>query len=67
MHINKVCNRNDDINNVFKIYHENITVLKGKINEFILPLHTEAPHLICLPEHHLKKYEIDVTLSVNTS
>jgi alkyl hydroperoxide reductase subunit AhpF len=67
MHRNKVCNRNDDINNVFNIYHENITVLKGKINEFILPLHTEAPHLICLTEHHLKNYEIDVTLSVNTS
>jgi hypothetical protein len=35
--------------------------IKGKINEFMLQLLTEAPHLICLTEHHLKDYEIDVT------
>jgi len=27
----------------------------------MLPLLTEAPHLICLTEHHLKNYKIDVT------
>jgi len=27
----------------------------------MLPLLTEAPHLICLTERHLKDYEIDVT------
>jgi hypothetical protein len=61
MHRNKVSKRNDDINNLYKIYHQNIRGLKGKINEFMLPLHTEVPHLICLTEHHLKNYEIDVT------
>jgi hypothetical protein len=61
MHRNKVSNKNDDTNNLFKIYHQNIRGLKGKINEFMLPLHTEAPHLICLTEHNLKNREIDVT------
>jgi hypothetical protein len=45
MHRNKVCNRNDDINDLFKIYHQNSRGLKSKVNEFMLPLHTEAPHL----------------------
>jgi exonuclease III len=35
--------------------------LKGKINEFMLPLHIEVPQLICLTEYHLKNYEMDVT------
>jgi hypothetical protein len=61
MYRNTFCNRNDDINNLFKIYHQNIRVLKGTINQFMLPLHTEAPLLICLIEHHLKNYETDVT------
>jgi hypothetical protein len=61
MHRHEVSNKNDDINNLFKIYHPNIRGLKGKINECMLPLLTEAPHLICLTEHHLKNYETDVT------
>jgi len=61
MHRNQVSNKNDDTNNLFKVYHQNIRGIKGKINEFMLPLLTEAPHLICLTEHHLKDYEIDVT------
>ena len=35
--------------------------LKGKTNEIMLSLLAEAPHLICLTEHHLKNYEIDAT------
>jgi len=56
-----VTNKNDDISNLFKIYHQNIRGLKGKTNKIMLSLLTEAPHLICLTEHHLKNYEIDVT------
>jgi hypothetical protein len=56
-----VTNKNDDINNFFKIYHQNIRGLKGKTNEIMLSLLTEAPHLICLTEHHLKNYKIDAT------
>jgi hypothetical protein len=52
---------NDDINNLFKIYHQNIRGLKGKTNELMLPLLTEASHLICLTEYHLKNYKIDAT------
>jgi exonuclease III len=61
VHKNNVSRMNDDMNNLFKIYHQNIRGFKGKINEFMLPLHTEVPHLICLTEHHLKNYEINVT------
>jgi hypothetical protein len=46
--------KNDDINNQFMIYHQNIRGLKGKINEFLLSLPAEAPHLIYFTEHHLK-------------
>ena len=61
MYRNQVSNKNDDINNLFKIYHQSIRRIKGKINEFLLLVLTEAPHLICLTEHHLKDYEIYVT------
>ena len=50
--------RNDDINNRFSIYHQNIRGLNGKINELLLSLPTEAPILICLTKHHLKDYEL---------
>jgi hypothetical protein len=56
-----VTNKNDDISNRFKNYHQNTQGLKGKTNEIMLSLLTEAHHLICLTEHHLKNYEIDVT------
>jgi hypothetical protein len=61
MQSNQVSNKNDDINNLFKIYHQNIRGIEGKINEFILPLLTEAPHFICLTEHHLNDYETEAT------
>jgi hypothetical protein len=38
--------KNADTNNRFIIYHQNIRGLKGKINEFMLSLPAEAPHLI---------------------
>ena len=61
MHSNKVCNKNYDIKNLFKIYHQNIRGMRGKINEFMIPLLDEAPNLICLTEHHLTNYEMDAT------
>jgi len=39
--------KNDDINNRFTIYHQNIRGLKGKTDEFLLSLSAETPHLIC--------------------
>jgi len=44
MHRHEVYNKNDDMNNLFKIYHQNIRGLKHKINEFILSFLAEAPH-----------------------
>jgi hypothetical protein len=55
------CNKNDDSNYSFNIYHQNIQGLKGKINEFMLSLLSEMPHLICLTEHHLKCSKIEVS------
>jgi len=40
------------------IYHQNIRGLKGKIDEFLLSLSAEAPHLICFSEYHLKNHEL---------
>ena len=50
--------KNDDINNRLSIYHQNIRGIKGKIDEFLMSLPAEAPHLMCLTEHHLKEYEL---------
>ena len=55
---NPKSDKKDDLNNRFSIYHQDITGLKGKINELLLSLQAEAPHLICLTEHHLKEYEL---------
>ena len=55
------CSKNDDTNYPFIIYHQNIQGLNGKVNEFILSLLPEVPHLICLSEHHLKYDEINAT------
>ena len=53
--------KNDDINKRFSTYYQNIRALEGKISELQLSLPVEAPHLICLTEHHLKEYEITNT------
>ena len=45
--------------NPFKIFHQNITGLKSKVDELLNSLLPEYPHIICLTEHHLKDYEID--------
>ena len=55
--------KNDDINNRFIIYHQNIRGLKSRINEFMLSLPAEAHHLICFTEHRLKDHELNNTHS----
>ena len=54
------CNKNDDNNYSFIIYHQNIQGLKGKTNELMLLLFLEFPHLIYLSEHHLKCSKIEL-------
>ena len=44
-------------NNVFKIYHQNIRILRNKLHELIGHLHPVLPHVICLTEHHLNMLE----------
>jgi hypothetical protein len=53
-------NKNDDENHSPTIYHQNIHGLMGKIDEFVLSIVSERPHLICLSEHHLKSNKIKV-------
>jgi len=53
------CKRKDDTNIPFSIYHQNIQGLKSKINEFLLSLLPETPHLICFSEHHSHYDEIN--------
>jgi len=55
------CNNNGDNNHTFTVYHQNIQGLKFKVNEFMLSLFPEMPHLICLSEHHLESNEINNT------
>jgi len=54
------CNKNDDDNHPFTIYHQNIQGLKGKTNKLMLSLFSEMPQLICLSEHHLKYSEMEL-------
>ena len=47
--------------NLFRVYHQNIRGLKGKINELELSFLELKPHIICITKHHLKDHEIDIT------
>jgi len=49
-----------DSSNNFKVYHENIRGLKGKISHLSNTLQSELPHLQCITEHHLKDLETDM-------
>jgi exonuclease III len=60
------CSRNkikksDDLNISFKILHQNINGMKGKINELMLSFVNDEPSIICLSEHHLREYEMEGT------
>jgi hypothetical protein len=52
--------KKSDINISFKIFHENIRGIKGKINELMFSLLNEERNIICLSEHHLHVHEMDV-------
>jgi hypothetical protein len=58
---NNRSNKNADVEGLLRVYHQNVRGLKGKVNELLLSFLDEAPHIICLTEHHLKDYEIDIT------
>ena len=60
MHRNKETNKNVDINNLFKIYHQNIRGFRSK-NKRIHVFVTLEDTAHYLTEHHLKDYKIDIT------
>jgi exonuclease III len=45
--------------NLLKIYHQNICVLRYKMNELLSFLHPDLPHVSCLTEHNLNHLEIE--------
>jgi hypothetical protein len=53
--------KNDDRNKPFKIVHQNIRELRGKINELKISFLNEEPNVICLTEHHLTDCEMDAS------
>jgi hypothetical protein len=42
------------------IYHQNIRGIINKTEELFLSFTSELLHIICLSEHHLKVYEINM-------
>ena len=59
------CNKSDDANHPFTVFHQNMQGLKNKIDELMLTIDSEMPHLICITEHHLNYTEIDVAYIPN--
>jgi hypothetical protein len=51
------------LNNVFKVYHQNIRGLKDKVQKFATSLFPEPPHILCVTGHHLKRYEIGKSIA----
>jgi hypothetical protein len=49
----------DDHNTTkFMLLHQNIWGIFNKIDEFLISLSSNAPHVICLTEHHLMTEQI---------
>jgi hypothetical protein len=51
--------------NSFKVCHQNIRGLFGKMEQLLNSLLYDLPHIICLTEHHLNEYEINNIVIVN--
>ena len=46
-------------NNV-KVYHQNIRGVSRKLSQLSKILYSELPHIICITDHHLKDFEMDM-------
>jgi len=46
--------------NNLKVYHQSIRSLRVKLSQLSNILYSELPHIICITEHHLKDFEIDI-------
>ena len=47
-----------DINQMLRIYHQNICGLGTKMNDLLASLYPNLPHILCLTEHHLRQFQI---------
>ena len=54
-HLHKV-----DLNNNFRILHQNLRGLYRKTDEFLISVAHNYPHIVCLTEHHLRNEEISL-------
>jgi hypothetical protein len=43
---------------ILQIYHQNIQGIKWKTDEILNFISPALPHVLCLSEHHLNRYEI---------
>jgi hypothetical protein len=44
---------------IFKIFHQHIRGIQGKMNELMISILNEKPNIICLTEYHLTDYEMN--------
>ena len=58
-HVNNSLLSNTSTDNNLKIFHQNIRGFSNKIDEFLISLSYNSPHVICLTEHHLRIDEIN--------
>jgi hypothetical protein len=56
---------NQSAYNSFKVCHQNVRGLFGKLEQLLNSLLYDLPHVICLTEHHSKEYEINNIFIVN--
>jgi hypothetical protein len=57
---NKVNSDSRDSSNNLKVYHQNTRGLRGKLSKLFNILYSELPHTVCITEHHLKDFEMDM-------
>jgi len=58
---NKVNSDFKDSSKNLKVYHQNIRGLRGKLSQLSNILNSELSHIICITQHHLKDFEMDMT------
>ena len=57
-HLTKNHSHNNPATTDSKIFHQNIRGISHKIDEILISLAHNSPHVLCLTEHHLQTEEI---------